>query len=65
MIEPGRDLDHWWTAAILRIGDTHAVGGFAETYLGHERVSEGRRSLYVQFIVPKRVILHRDSASAE
>ena len=33
--------------------------GFAEAYLGHERAWEGLSLLYVRFIFPKRVVLHR------
>jgi hypothetical protein len=47
------------TAAILSIGDACAIGGFAEAYLGHERAWEGLSLLYVRFIFPKRVVLHR------
>jgi hypothetical protein len=46
-------------AAILSIGDACAIGGFAEAYLGHERAWEGLSLLYVRFIFPKRVVLHR------
>jgi hypothetical protein len=47
------------TAAILGIGDACAIGGFAEVYLGRERAWEGLSSLYVRFIDPERVVLHR------
>ena len=40
MVEPGRDLEHRWSAASPGIGEAHAVEGVAEAYLcRHEDTS--------------------------